>query len=42
VSSVVFIFLTPDGPVERTLTDLEQATTDVRALVTAGHEVLAD
>ena len=40
VVQVTFLFLTPDGPVERHLVDLDRAVADVRALVLAGAEVL--
>jgi len=40
VVQVTFLFLTPDGPVERHLADLERAVADVRALVRSGAEVL--
>ena len=40
VTRVTFLFLTPDGAVERHLEDLEAAMDHVRYLVTAGHEVL--
>ena len=41
VSRVTFLFLTPDGAVERHLEDLETAKDHVRDLVTSGHEMLA-
>ena len=34
-----FLFLTPEGAIERQLPDLDMAIADVRALVTAGAEV---
>jgi ATP-dependent helicase/nuclease subunit A len=40
VSRVTFMFLTPDGAVERHLEDLDAAMDHVRDLVTSGHEVL--
>ena len=40
VSRVTFLFLTPDGAVERHLEDLHDAMDHVRDLVTSGHEVL--
>ncbi|MGQ0832212.1 MAG: PD-(D/E)XK nuclease family protein [Microthrixaceae bacterium] len=40
VVRVVFLFLTPDGAVERELTDLAAATADVERLVTAGEELV--
>ena len=39
VSRVTFLFLTPNGPVERHLDDLDAAVERVRALVTAGQEI---
>jgi ATP-dependent exoDNAse (exonuclease V) beta subunit len=42
VSRVTFLFLTPSGPVERHLVDLEAAIDEVKALVRAGHEVTVD
>jgi ATP-dependent helicase/nuclease subunit A len=42
VVRVVFLFLTPSGPVERELDDLDTAIADVRALVTAGREITVD
>ncbi len=42
VSRVTFLFLTPDGPVERHLDNLDAAVTRVRELVTAGHELTLD
>ncbi len=41
VVGVVFLFLTPHGPVERQLPDLRQAMDDVRGLVVAGRELTA-
>ena len=40
VVGVTFLFLTPQGAVERRLDDLPAAVTHVRSLVTAGAEVL--
>jgi ATP-dependent exoDNAse (exonuclease V) beta subunit len=40
VVRVVFLFLTPDGAVERELQDLPQATADVERLVAAGQELV--
>ena len=40
VVRVVFLFLTPDGPVERELADLEAAMGDVERLVAAGAELV--
>ena len=40
VARVVFLFLTPSGPVERELTDLAAAMADVERLVHAGEELL--
>ena len=37
---VVFLFLTPDGAVERELDDLDAAIADVERLVAAGEELL--
>ena len=42
VVRVVFLFLTPGGPVERELDDLDTAIADVRALVVAGREITLD
>jgi ATP-dependent exoDNAse (exonuclease V) beta subunit len=42
VCRVTFLFLTPSGPIERHLVDLEAAIDEVRALVRAGHEVTVD
>jgi hypothetical protein len=40
VTRVVFVFLTPAGPVERELPDLDAAIADVERLVRAGEELL--
>jgi hypothetical protein len=40
VTRVVFLFLTPDGAVERELADLPAAMADVERLVTAGQELV--
>jgi len=40
VHRVVFLFLTPQGAVERELTDLADAMADVKRLVTAGQELV--
>jgi ATP-dependent helicase/nuclease subunit A len=40
VTRVVFLFLTPQGAVERTLGDLEAAVADVERLVAAGQELV--
>jgi ATP-dependent exoDNAse (exonuclease V) beta subunit len=40
VVAVVFVFLTPEGPVDRPLADLDAAVTDVRALAEAGDDRL--
>jgi hypothetical protein len=40
VVRVTFLFLTPDGAVERDLEDLDAATSHVGELVSAGREVL--
>ena len=42
VVRVTFLFLTPSGPVERELDDLDTAIADVRALVAAGREITVD
>jgi ATP-dependent exoDNAse (exonuclease V) beta subunit len=42
VNRVTFLYLTPRGPVERHLDDLETAVERVRTLVTAGREVLVE
>jgi ATP-dependent exoDNAse (exonuclease V) beta subunit len=42
VSRVTFLFLTPDGAVERHLSDLDVAVSQVRQLVSAGQEVVTD
>ena len=42
VVRVTFLFLTPSGPVERELDDLDAAVDDVGALVTAGREITLD
>jgi len=39
VSRVTFLFLTPNGPIERHLDELEAGVEHVRALVTAGQEI---
>jgi hypothetical protein len=38
---VVFVFLTPDGPVERTLPNLPAATAEARRLALGDDERLA-
>jgi ATP-dependent helicase/nuclease subunit A len=40
VARVTFVFLTPDGAVERDLENLEVAAADVRALVALGREAI--
>jgi ATP-dependent exoDNAse (exonuclease V) beta subunit len=40
VVRVTFLFLTPDGPVERNLSDLDGAVEDVRLLVNSGQETV--
>lgn len=40
VARVTFVFLTPDGAVERDLPDLDGAASRVRELVAQGQEVL--
>jgi ATP-dependent helicase/nuclease subunit A len=42
VNRVTFLFLTPSGPVERELDDLDVATAEVRSLVEAGREIAVD
>jgi ATP-dependent helicase/nuclease subunit A len=42
VVRVTFLFLTPDGAVERDLSDLDASVADVRRLLRAGVEVMAD
>jgi ATP-dependent helicase/nuclease subunit A len=42
VSRVTFLFLTPDGAVERDLGDLDASVADVRRLLRAGEEVVTD
>jgi ATP-dependent exoDNAse (exonuclease V) beta subunit len=42
VARVTFLFLTPAGPVERHLDDVEAAIDEVDAIVAAGREILAD
>jgi ATP-dependent helicase/nuclease subunit A len=42
VRRVTFLFLTPNGPVERHLTDLDAAVEHVRELVTAGREMVVE
>jgi ATP-dependent helicase/nuclease subunit A len=42
VARVGFLFLTPSGPVDRELDDLDAAIADVRALVSAGREITVD
>jgi ATP-dependent exoDNAse (exonuclease V) beta subunit len=42
VTRVTFLFLTPDGPVERHLPDLDGAVAHVRTLVAAGRELTVD
>ena len=39
---VTFLFLTPNGPVERHLADLDEAIAEVERLVTAGREILME
>ena len=41
VVRVTFLFLTPDGAVERHLADLDEAVTEVRRLVLSGQETVA-
>jgi ATP-dependent helicase/nuclease subunit A len=42
VTRVTFLFLTPDGAIERHLTDLAATVGEVRRLVTAGEEAVTD
>jgi hypothetical protein len=42
VVRVTFVFLTPQGAIERHLPDLDEAVADVRRLVQSGNEVLVD
>jgi ATP-dependent helicase/nuclease subunit A len=42
VQRVTFLYLTPDGPVERHLPDLDAAVDRVRELVTAGREIVVE
>ena len=42
VVRVTFLFLTPDGAVERNLSDLDVSMSDVRQLVGAGREIVTD
>ena len=42
VARVTFVFLTPDGAVERNLSDLDAAVAQVRELVSTGNEVVTD
>jgi ATP-dependent helicase/nuclease subunit A len=42
VSRVTFVFLTPDGAVERDLPDLPRAMQDAASLVAAGAEIVTD
>jgi hypothetical protein len=42
VSRVTFLFLTPDGAVERDLSDLDATVADVGRLLRAGEEVVTD
>jgi hypothetical protein len=39
---VVFVFLTPEGAIERELTDLTDAAREVSDLVAAGAEMMVD
>ena len=40
VVAVVFVFLTPDGPIDRPLADLDAAVAEVTVLATAGDDRL--
>jgi len=42
VSRVTFLFLTPNGAVERNLSDLDASVAEVRRLMRAGEEVVTD
>jgi hypothetical protein len=42
VDRVTFLFLTPRGPVELHLPDLDAAVAEVRGLVAAGAELVVD
>ncbi len=42
VVRVTFLFLTPEGAIERHLPDLEAAQLDVRSVVSAGEEIVTD
>jgi ATP-dependent helicase/nuclease subunit A len=42
ITRVTFLFLTPDGAIERDLTGLEASVEEVRRLVTAGLETVTD
>ena len=42
ITRVTFLFLTPDGAIERNLTELEASVEEVRRLVTAGAETVTD
>jgi hypothetical protein len=42
VNRVIFLYLTPNGPVERQLADLDGAVARVGTLVTAGQEILIE
>jgi ATP-dependent exoDNAse (exonuclease V) beta subunit len=42
VTRVTFLFLTPDGAVERDLSELDASVADVRRLLRAGEEVVTD
>jgi ATP-dependent helicase/nuclease subunit A len=41
VAAMVFVFLTPEGPVDRSLVDLDDAIADARRLAEAGQEPVA-
>ncbi len=40
VSRVTFLFLTPDGAIERHLSDLDGSVSKIRELVMAGGEIV--
>jgi hypothetical protein len=42
VTRVTFLFLTPDGPLERDLDNLDSALQQVRSLVTSGSDLTVD
>jgi hypothetical protein len=42
VGRVTFLFLTPGGAIERNLSDLDVAVSQIRELVSAGNEVVIE